>query len=121
MSKMIRKNIPVISHVLMFDREIIGTNGSKSVISTSKIKKITAMRKKRREKGMRAEPLGSNPHSKGEFFSRSLIVFLDRVDDTSIKILERMRVNRMNVDRERIIFPGSLSPIDWKSTVLYIY
>jgi len=37
----------------------------------SKTKKITASKKNRREKGMRAEFLGSNPHSKGESFSRS--------------------------------------------------
>jgi len=49
--------------------------GKRSVISTSKIKKITAIKKKRREKGSRADPFGSNPHSKGEFFSRSMIVF----------------------------------------------
>lgn len=85
----------------------MGTSGSKRVISTSKIKKITAIRKKRREKGIRAEPLGSNPHSKGEFFSRSLIVFLERVDETSMRILDRMRLNKMKVDSERIIFPGS--------------
>ena len=45
--------------------------GKSSTISTSKIKKIIARRKKRREKGKRAEELGSKPHSKGEFFSRS--------------------------------------------------
>lgn len=37
--------------------------GKSRVISTSKIKKITAIRKNRNEKGRRAEPLGSNPHS----------------------------------------------------------
>jgi len=40
--------------------------------STSKIRKITANKKKRIEKGSRAVPRGSNPHSKGELFSRSL-------------------------------------------------
>lgn len=33
--------------------------------------KITARRKNRSEKGIRALFLGSNPHSKGEHFSRS--------------------------------------------------
>lgn len=42
---------------------IMLASGNKSVISTSKIKKITAIRKNRREKGRRADPLGSNPHS----------------------------------------------------------
>lgn len=45
--------------------------GSKRTISMSKTRKITARRKKRRENGIRAEFLGSNPHSKGESFSRS--------------------------------------------------
>lgn len=37
----------------------------------SNTKKITARRKNRREKGIRAEFLGSKPHSKGLDFSRS--------------------------------------------------
>lgn len=39
--------------------------GMRSATSTSKIRKITARRKNRKEKGVRAEFLGSNPHSKG--------------------------------------------------------
>lgn len=46
--------------LIKFSDEIIGSN---RVISTSKIKKITAIRKNRKEKGNRAEFLGSNPHS----------------------------------------------------------
>lgn len=45
--------------------------------STSKIKKITAIKKKFKEKGSREEVLGSNPHSNGLLFSRSEKVFLD--------------------------------------------
>lgn len=41
----------------------IEANGRRSVISTSKMRKITAIRKNRSEKGNRADPLGSNPHS----------------------------------------------------------
>jgi hypothetical protein len=41
-------------------------------ISISKTRKITANRKNRMEKGVRAERKGSNPHSKGESFSRLL-------------------------------------------------
>jgi len=40
------------------------------VISTSKIRKITAIRKNRREKGRRDGKAGSNPHSKEDVFSR---------------------------------------------------
>lgn len=50
--------------------------GKRRVISTSKIKKITAIRKNRREKGIRAVLNGLNPHSNGDDFSRSLFVFM---------------------------------------------
>lgn len=42
------------------------------------------MRKNRKEKGRRDELLGSNPHSKGELFSRSIIVFFDKTVAKSI-------------------------------------
>lgn len=47
-------------------------------ISISNTRKITASRKKRREKGRRAEFFGSNPHSNGLDFSRSASVRRDR-------------------------------------------
>lgn len=37
------------------------------------------MRKNRIENGKRADLLGSNPHSKGEFFSRSIKDFFERI------------------------------------------
>lgn len=51
--------------------------GNNSAISTSKIIKITAIKKNRDEKGSRAEFLGSNPHSNGDLFSRSSFIFFD--------------------------------------------
>lgn len=45
--------------------------GNIRAISTSKIKKIIAIKKNRKEKGNRDEFKGSNPHSKGDIFSRS--------------------------------------------------
>ena len=45
--------------------------GIKNATSTSKTTNITAKRKNRKEKGTRALPLGSNPHSKADPFSRS--------------------------------------------------
>ena len=51
--------------------EVKGT-GRRRTISISKTIKITARRKNRVEKGRRALFLGSNPHSKGLDFSRSL-------------------------------------------------
>ena len=46
--------------------------GRSNTISISNTKKITARRKNRIENGSRALFLGSNPHSKGEDFSRSM-------------------------------------------------
>jgi hypothetical protein len=39
--------------------------------------KITAIRKNRDENGSRAEFLGSNPHSNGDLFSRSSLLFFE--------------------------------------------
>lgn len=63
--------------------------GSRSAISMSNTKKITASRKNRMENGRRALFFGSNPHSKGEAFSRSI---RDRADRAMI-IKIRARVN----------------------------
>ena len=54
--------------------EVSNSNGIgiSSTISMSKTIKITANRKNRVENGIRAEFIGSNPHSKGEIFSRSV-------------------------------------------------
>jgi hypothetical protein len=50
--------------------------GKSIAISTSKIKKITAIRKNRKENSSRADLFGSNPHSKEELFLRSSIASL---------------------------------------------
>ena len=62
--------------------------GKIKAISTSKIRKITVIRKKCKEKGIRAEDFGSNPHSNGEHFSRSINDFLDKIIDKNIIIFE---------------------------------
>ena len=92
-------------HALTFDRGMIGTRGRRRVISTSKMRKITAIRKNRRENGMRADPLGSNPHSNGEFFSRSLIVFFEMRDERIIRALAMMKITEIKRDRQRIVIP----------------
>jgi len=61
----------------MFDVIIVIGIGRSSAISTSKIMKMTAMRKNRDENGNRAEFLGSNPHSNGDLFSRSSFIFFE--------------------------------------------
>lgn len=47
------------------------------MISTSKIRKIIAIKKNWSENGIRADDFGSNPHSNGELFSRSVIFFFE--------------------------------------------
>jgi hypothetical protein len=63
----------------MFDVIITMVIGSNRAIATSKIRKITEIRKNRREIGSRADLFGSNPHSNGDLFSRSSIFFFIKV------------------------------------------
>ena len=67
----------MIIHDLIFDVRIVIGIGRSSAISTSKIMKITAIKKKRDEKGSRAEIFGSNSHSNGDLFSRSSLIFFE--------------------------------------------
>jgi hypothetical protein len=76
--------------------EKITGRGIISVNSISKIKKITAIKKNRTENGSRADLLGSNPHSKGEGFSRSNISFLKNRELTQIKRKGSMTVRKIN-------------------------
>ena len=72
--------------------------GISKTISISKTKKITANKKNRIEKGIRAFLLGSKPHSKGEHFSRSseernvMIKARDRTTTGIIKSVNKVRL-----------------------------
>jgi len=61
-----------MENINIFEFNIVLINGIKRANSTSKIKKMMAIKKNWREKGSRAEVFGSNPHSKGDLFSRSI-------------------------------------------------
>ena len=65
------KNVDVLNQKNKLVYIIIGIIGKIKAISTSKIKKIIVIKKNRNENGIREDLLGSNPHSNGEFFSRS--------------------------------------------------
>ena len=104
---------------MMFDKFTIIAKGRRRVISTSKIKKITAIRKNRREKGSRADPLGSNPHSKGEFFSRSIIVFFAKREAIIMTAAAIIKVIVMERKMMIIAFSRNLSRLSgWKPNVL---
>jgi hypothetical protein len=93
--------------------------GKSSVISTSKIKKITAIKKNRKENGRRADPLGSNPHSNGEFFSRSEIVFFESREAIAITKVEMIKMIETAEVKIIIVFSKILlSPGGWKPTIL---
>ena len=102
-NKIIRKIKAVIAHDWILQKWRIDAIGSKRVISTSKIKKITAIRKNRKEKGSRAVPLGSNPHSNGEFFSRSEITFLDKIDAIIITKVEINKIIEIEMNKIMIV------------------
>lgn len=63
----------------------INPNGRRIEISISKIKNTIAIRKNRIENGIRDVFFGSNPHSKGEAFSRSKIVFFENSVEIKIR------------------------------------
>jgi hypothetical protein len=65
----------MIIHDFMFDVIIVIGIGNSSAISTSKIIKITAIKKNHDEIGRRAKFFGSNLHSNGDLFSRSSLIF----------------------------------------------
>ncbi len=58
--------------LMLLDKITVGI-GINKTISISNTIKIIARRKNRIEKGIRAVLFGSNPHSKGEDFSRSIL------------------------------------------------
>lgn len=89
----------------MSERSMMEMSGRRRVISTSKIKKITAIRKNRSEKGIRADPFGSNPHSNGDNFSRSEIVFFDTSHAKIIKMEQMMMVSEEINKIRKINFP----------------
>lgn len=83
---------------------IVIINGIRRVNSTSKIKKIIAIKKKCNENGSRAEFLGSNPHSNGLFFSRSIKVFFEIIEDNLIMIPDKMNKHKIIFINKMIIY-----------------
>lgn len=90
------------------------------MISTSKIRKITAIKKKCNENGKRADVFGSNPHSKGDLFSRSINLFLEIIFTTKIKIKLIIKIN-IKIEAKMInIYTKYVRFFDWKSKIIFI-
>ena len=80
------KNVDrIIGTLKNLNKKIKGIN---RVISISKIRKISLIKKNWILKGRRFLEIGSNPHSKGEIFSRSWKDFFEIKKFNIIKILE---------------------------------
>jgi hypothetical protein len=90
------------------------------VISTSKIKKIIEIKKNRIENGIREESIGSNPHSKGEVFSRSRIVFFEIKREILITIILIKKITKIISSKFKIIYTKIFRPINWKLIILFI-
>lgn len=84
--------------------------GRRRAISRSKRRNRIATRKNRREKGRRAEPRGSKPHSYGESFSRSEFIKGSQKEMIA-RIRVRVRARIIVVVIRLIIFPWTLTKI----------
>jgi hypothetical protein len=80
---------------------MLDIKGNSKINSTSKTRKIIAIRKNRKVKGNRALNLGENPHSKGLSFSRSKTSFLLKI--TPKKLTTAVRINTLTKKTEKII------------------
>lgn len=78
--------------------------GKINAISTSKIKKIIAIKKNRIEKGRREEERGLNPHSNGESFSCSINDFFLKREDKIITINEIQNIKKDKINKFMIIY-----------------
>ena len=90
--------------IIRFDDFIVKIIGKIKAISTSKIKKIMAIKKNRIEKGKREEFIGLNPHSNGDNFSRSEIFFLLKILDKPITIKEITKIMIAIFNKLKIIY-----------------
>lgn len=108
----------------MLELLIVIIIGRIKAISTSKIKKIIAIRKNRIEKGMRDVLNGWNPHSKGDIFSwfeKKYEFFFLKIVLKIITIKEIKKINMVVKNKLKIIYIKFLfKPYDWKSWVLFI-
>lgn len=78
--------------------------GKINAISTSKMRKIIAIKKNRIEKGIREELKGLNPHSKGDIFSRIMLDFKDKKEEIIITIKEIKKNSNDKTSKLKIIY-----------------
>lgn len=82
--------------------------GRRRAISRSNRRNRIATRKNRSEKGRRADPMGSNPHSYGESFSWSGVI-MGSQNEMVARITHRTIAMEIIVSRRFIIFSWILA------------
>lgn len=90
--------------MIILDEKNVLIMGINRAISTSKIKKIIVIRKNRKEKGIRDDEIGSNPHSKGDIFSKSNFIFFDNNIEIFIVIVEIVIIIKVIKVKIKIIY-----------------
>lgn len=85
----------------------------------SKIKKITAIRKKWMEKGKRLYVIGLNPHSNGVDFCKSMIGFFEIII-IKIMIIILIKVTIIKWITTKLIIYFRLKLLSWKLNILII-
>lgn len=93
--------------------------GSNITISTSKIKKMIVIRKNRKENGKRELELLSKPHSKGDAFSRSLLVLVAKIREILITTITTIKRKGTKINKCIIIF--SVKPVLLIGSQIYLY
>lgn len=92
-------------------------SGRRSAISRSKRRKVIATRKNFMEKGRRADPMGSNPHSYGLVFSEYTFNWGSQNAIVTSSVASNRLIKRVSI-RFIILFRTRPKLTDWKSVVL---
>lgn len=92
------------------------------MISISKIKNISLIKKNWILNGIRVFEIGSNPHSNEEFFSRFFKVFFDKII-LKINMMKGINNKIINIKIKLIMVSilKLINFINWKLIVMYIY
>jgi len=113
-----RKNIS--EYIIIFDLYVLvkNTSGISKAISISKIKKISLIVKKWILKGVWLFDIGSNPHSKGDDFSRLFIIFFEIKKFISI-IKKEIKIRKKIITNIWIIiYTKDIRFFNWKLNVM---
>jgi len=100
------KMVTVMIHVLVILHFNVIMIGIIIAISISKIRNNTAIKKNWIEKGVRDELLGSNPHSKGDNFSRSFFDVFEIIVHKIIIIIDNIKATIIDKIIPYITFPS---------------